>query len=354
MLHSLETRAEAVGMIKAGKTIKDVSKAMDIAYRTIQNWWARSKKGESLKTKQRCGRPKILSKRAKIIIAKSVGKRRQSTRKLAKRLTGKGDRCSKNTVHRYLKNSLGLKSFKRQKIPKLSEKNIKDRYQFAKMARKLTPDQWQNVIFSDESPFPLFWSPNKQVDRIWAKSPNMVEPSLTVKKSPGIQVWGAMSATGLSDLYVMPQNFRLNAESYKTDILEAQLKPILDRKAKTGVATSRKLVENRLDFVFQHDGAPAHFARSSETWLDENVPKHWGKGVWPGNSPDLNPIENLWAILKDKLDCQPTQPQNLVQLEAMLKDEWNKISPETLQNLIHSMPSRVEAVYKSRGYDIVN
>ena len=118
------------------------------------------------------------------------------------------------------------------------------------MARKLTPNQLQNVIFSDEFPFPLFWSPNKQVDRVWAKSPDLVEPSLTVKKSPLIQVWGAMSAKGLSELHVMPQSLRLNAESYQRDLLEAHLKPVLSRKSQTGDLTSRKLVENMSDFVF--------------------------------------------------------------------------------------------------------
>ena len=354
MGHDIETRATAVGKIQSGKTIREVSKNMDIPYRTVQNWWARSKLCKSLQNKPRSGRPKVLSTRSKIIISKSIGKRRQSTRKLAKRLTGIGENCSKNTVHRYLRESLGVRSLKRQKIPKLSEKNVKDRYKFAKMAKKMTPQQWQNVIFSDESPYPLFWSPNKQVDRVWAYSPEDVEPSLTVKKSPGIQVWGAMSATGLSELYVMPQDFRLNAESYQNDILEGQLKPLLERKSQTGSITSRKLIENRLEVIFQHDGAPAHFARSTEDWLDRNIPKHWGKGIWPGNSPDLNPIENLWAILQEKLDSRPKRPENLAQLEAFLKQEWKNIPLETLQNLVHSMPARIEAVIRSKGSQIVN
>ena len=113
-------------------------------------------------------------------------------------------------------------------------------------------------------------------------------------------------------------------------------------------------LRNRSQFTFQHDGAPAHFASKSESWLRDHVPVIWGKGVWPGNSPDLNPIENLWAILQDRLDSRPHRPENLQQLQNFLRDEQNKISLETLQNLIHSMPGRIQAVLKSKGCDSVN
>lgn len=352
-LYSLEVRAEAVGRVKAGLAYKQVAKDMRIPYRTVQNWVLRNRRGESLEDKGGRGRKKILSTRAKVVIAKSIGKRRQSTRKLARRLTAVGETCSKSTVHRYMRSSLGVKSRKRPKKPKLSEKNIQDRYQFAKMTKKFTLDDWKNVIFTDESPFPLFWTPNRQVDRIWAKNSEDVTPIPTVKKSQGIQVWGAMSASGLSQLHVWPQSYRLNAEKYKADILEGELTEIMSRKASTGPITTRKLVQPRSNFVFQHDGAPAHFASTSETWLKEHVPVVWGKGVWPGNSPDLNPIENLWSILKDRLDARPRRPENLQQLERFLKEEWNKIPTETLQNLVFSMPSRIQAVLQSKGHDCV-
>ncbi len=51
------------------------------------------------------------------------------------------------------------------------------------------------------------------------------------------------------------------------------------------------------DFIFQQDLAPSHSAKSTKSWLNNHGV---GELDWPVNSPDLNPIENLWSIVKKK------------------------------------------------------
>ena len=117
------------------------------------------------------GRKKTVSRVAKIVISKSLGKRRQSTRKIASKLANKGISMSKSTVHRYLKTDLKVKSYKRPKIPRLSQKMKENRIKFAQRTINWTAEAWKKVLWSDVSPFELFSLPNRQNDRVWSKSP---------------------------------------------------------------------------------------------------------------------------------------------------------------------------------------
>ena len=78
------------------------------------------------------------------------------------------------------------------------------------------------------------------------------------------------------------------------------------------------------------------------------MPGFWTKDIWPPNSPDLNPIENLWAILKSKLDSME-RATNINMLEKQLLLAWKEISPDTLEKLIAGMPSRINKCLKLNG-----
>ena len=67
---------------------------------------------------------------------------------------------------------------------------------------------------------------------------------------------------------------------------------------------------------------------------------------WPAQSPDLNPIENLWAELNRLTKVK--KPKNENELFEILKSGWNEITDEYLHKLVESMPSRCKAVIKSK------
>lgn len=122
----------------------------------------------------------------------------------------------------------------------------------------------------------------------------------------------------------------------------------MERKRQKGPPTRVKLLSKMSDAIFQQDGAPAHHARSTQQWCRANFPGFWEKGVWPGNSPDLSPIENLWAIVKDQLDkMEPARSQET--LIRSLKRAWLSISAETLDNLMCGMPDRMRECVRLRG-----
>ncbi len=103
------------------------------------------------------------------------------------------------------------------------------------------------------------------------------------------------------------------------------------------------------DFIFQQDLAPAHSAKATSTWF-----KHHGIPVlnWPANSPDLNPIENLWGIVKRKM--RYARPNNAEELKATIRATWALITPEQCHRLIDSMPRRIAAVIQAKVLSAVH
>ena len=75
----------------------------------------------------------------------------------------------------------------------------------------------------------------------------------------------------------------------------------------------------------------------------------WGPGTWPSNSPDLNPIENLWHILRSNIRRRKVQPRSKKELIECLQEEWEKLDIEIVNKLCLSMPRRLQAVIDAGG-----
>ena len=111
------------------------------------------------------------------------------------------------------------------------------------------------------------------------------------------------------------------------------------------------LQDHLLDFweihecnMFMHDGAPAHKTKAVKKWLEEH-----GIPVleWPGNSPDLNPIENAWNQMKNMV--QELQPTSIEDLRRQLKKLWVNMDRAYCLKLVDSMPERLKKVLEVKG-----
>ena len=140
----------------------------------------------------------------------------------------------------------------------------------------------------------LFYEQNRKNDIVWWSQEDKVPVAKTFIKSAYANIWGTMSASGLSAIHIMPRGQTVDAEYYVEDILEKEVKPLFKISKRTNEATTNKMVVNKRRFTFQQDGAPAHTSKHAQDWCLQNVPNFINKDDWPAISPDLNPMENLF------------------------------------------------------------
>ena len=99
-------------------------------------------------------------------------------------------------------------------------------------------------------------------------------------------------------------------------------------------------------WTFQQDNPPIHFARvRKQFFASKNIPLL----EWPAVSPDLNPVENLWSIVSQRVYGNGRQFGTLKELKCAIQEEWAKIDNSMLHSLINSMPFRLSQVIFNNG-----
>jgi transposase len=231
-------------------------------------------------------------------------------------------------------NEAGLKARSPAVKPIISVKNRKTRLTFAEEHVVWSQLKWSRVFFSDESKFNLVGSDGKQyVRRKMGERLDRKCVKVSAKFGGGsIMVWGVFSAAGVGPLVRLHGS--VNSAIYKA-LLEEHLLPHLKRK---------KPRSKQQQPIFMQDNAPCHKSKIVMNFLEA---KKIDVMKWPAQSPDLNPIENLWKILGDKIS--ENKCKTLDELWNVLQDEWYKITPTLCQKLINSCNNRCMEVIKSKG-----
>ena len=98
------------------------------------------------------------------------------------------------------------------------------------------------------------------------------------------------------------------------------------------------------DVILQHDNGPVHKAEIVNDWLRDNQVLTID---WLSYSPDLNLLENVWAIMKRQLASQHLTFNNV---EEVVQMTWTSFALETVSKLYESRPERVQQVTKNRDF----
>ena len=164
------------------------------------------------------------------------------------------------------------------------------------------------------------------VRKKWTKKDKIVVQR-TVKHPLKINIWGYFIDNNIGSIDIFSEN--MDSIKY-VQILEDNLLPIIEN-------TDEEL-------IFQHDNDPKHTANITKAFFKNN---NITTLEWPPGSPDLNPIENVWYLLKIKIHKR--KPKNKDEFINIITNEWLKFDSRILKSLINSMPKRIQQVIENNG-----
>ena len=148
-------------------------------------------------------------------------------------------------------------------------------------------------------------------------------------------VYRFIGKRGRGERVILPST--INSERY-IQVLDQALIPFLDQMP----------LRKRVRLIFQQDNAPFHRARQNMQYLED---QSLTVSDWPALSPDINPIEHVWALMKREIRRQ--RPQTIAHLQAAIYATWEKIvTPKLCTRLFRSLPGRIERILKARGLRI--
>ncbi|GBC36392.1 IS630 family transposase [Rhizophagus irregularis DAOM 181602=DAOM 197198] len=201
--------------------------------------------------------------------------------------------CSLTTARQTLYDA-DIHSYVAAKKPFVSKKHALARVSWCEKYKEKTIQDWNQVIFSDESSVEI----GKQSRQIrWSK----------ISYGLGCFAGGIKGPLIFCDEN-KEEDEKINSNTY-IGILNSHLYPFQHTVSElTGRAA-----------IFQQDNAPIHTAKITKNWLKMNKIAIID---WPANSPDLNPIENIWKQLKDNIQARKTFLRTVSELKVALSKEW--------------------------------
>jgi len=320
-------RAAIITLHGIGWTGRDIAQELHCDEHAVTRWVHRWQETHSLEDAERSGRLRCTSDDTDVAIEEFADEKKRTVPKEIKKELQLD--CSARTICRRL-DEVGLYGRVGRAEYVYDARDIQRRLSFADGYANWSTADWDRVIFSDETHIEVYGR-----SRVWVQRPagRAFDPDYMVERVPHserVSLWGCFSARGVGQAEIFVGEF--NAPKY-VDILQ------------------HNLIQTALHFYpkehwwFQQDNAPQHTSHLAQRWFHNH-------GVnlidFPPYSPDLNPIENLWSILKARIENRLARTTD--EIERVLKEEWEALDTKLLASLAHSMPTRCAAVVANHGH----
>lgn len=358
------TVIDLVKIVRAAKNTNLPSK-----YNTIYNWVSRTFQNIQKHQRSQARQSRVVTQAVKQIIKRKIHlKLNTSCRKVAAYLKSKGKPISKSTVNRCTK-KMGLFPYKRYRQQKLTQLHKDNRVKTAKLwlqkfgkTEKNRNFIWTKTISTDFSAFIRVNMPhNIKNSIVYGISRNEVDQSrlggvLQEKFSPGFILWGGICSKGL-----LPKKNPIFFSDWllKYCLREGKVKKTLDSNGYAAFLREivfpmirRELGENAFDvWAWEDDTDKKHRTAIVLHLIDETFKTRISPLQQCGKMADVWPIENVWGILRSKLDG--IDIQNRQQLKKFISEKWREIDSELCKKLMLSIPKRLDAVVKKQGEQVL-
>ncbi len=304
---SQDLRKKIISLHKKGEGYKKISKALLISENTVAKVVQTFKKdGTATISQRRPGRPRKLTPRQEHLLMRRVEENRHaSSLQLSKEVESQtGVTISRDTIRHTLQRN-GMHGCRPRKKPLQKPRHKKARLEFARAHADKDEDYWDSILWCDETKINVFGTDGFKT--VWRRKgeeykEKCMEP--TVKHGGGsVLMWGCMSAAGAGELHFI--DGIMNSQMY-CSILKEKMLPSLRALARRA--------------LFQHDNDHKHTSKATVGFLKKN---RVNVIQWPSMSPDLNPIEHLWGILKRQVEHH--SPYSIQSLKEVIHEEWTKI-----------------------------
>jgi transposase len=325
-------------MRDAGERWSSIALAVGKKEGALRAWWARNASQFDLPPKPN-NRKKITDGRVGLAIKKICHDNpylpvRDYSARLQQELDTHSSIPSTTTIHNFL-SSGGFKPRKLIKRPLLSAKNQALRLQFAREWIDKVGDLQRCTIWSDETSVRKISSGNQVLYRVHSSVPRSSLPGNYQVQQGGFTVmfWGFFSFHGLGPL--VPLVGSQNQHTY-LETVRQHLVPYMERFRD----------QQGMELRFMQDNASCHKAKTVMNFFSTS-----GISVlkWPPQSPDLNPIENLWAIVKKRRQKKYGVPRSKSDLIEQVLEIWASLPQDLLETLCLSMENRLRQCIQRGG-----